>query len=69
VIENEATHKQKRRGRATAATPPPNRSPASPSAHLSKLIIPGNSSPYLRLLFIFLHAEWALCTFCKQENN
>jgi hypothetical protein len=27
------------------------------------------SSPYLLLLFIFLHAERALCTFCKQENN
>jgi len=27
------------------------------------------SAPYLVLLFIFLHAERALCTFCKQENN
>jgi hypothetical protein len=27
------------------------------------------SDPYLRLLFIVLHAERALCTFCKQENN
>jgi hypothetical protein len=49
--------------------PPLNQSPASPSAHLSKLIIPGNSSSYLRLLFIFLHEERALCTFCKKEDN
>jgi hypothetical protein len=27
------------------------------------------SAPYLVLLFISLHAERALCTFCKQENN
>jgi len=37
--------KQQRRGRATAATPPPNRSLASLSTHLSKLIIPAAAPP------------------------
>jgi hypothetical protein len=44
------------RRKKAAVTPPPNRPPAPPSAHLSKLIISGNPSPYHRLGIIFLHA-------------
>jgi len=57
------------RRKKAAATPPPNRLPAPPSPHLSRLIIPGNPSPYHLRLFIFLHAEHALYMFCKLEIN
>jgi len=67
--ERKQHRKQQRRGSAAAATPPPNRSPAPLSAHLSKLIIPDNSSHYPLSLFIFLHAERVQYTFCKQEIN
>ena len=37
--------------------------------HHCQLLYPSSSSQVTLPLFIFLHAERALCTFCKQEIN
>jgi len=65
--------KHRRCHRASQSSPPqrhPEQSPASPSTQPSKIIASGNSSPphSHQLLFIFLHAKRALCTFCMQEE-
>jgi hypothetical protein len=65
--------KHRRCHRASQSSPPQRhreQSPTSPSTQPSKIIASGNSSPPRshQLLFIFLDAKRALCTFCMQEE-